>query len=332
MILLLLFMGFSVIASEAQEPCRIGVYAHDSFAGKGGLGPEIFSEFEHQTGCHVDVLASGNVEQVLGRVEIDAHRGKLAGDVLVGVDTLLWKRVFPLVKTDVVLSSQANKRLEPFIRQEIGRFSGLVPYDWGALALLVDQKKFHWVQSEISLRELNSVEWKKNFILEDPRTSSPGLQFLIFSHQILGSEFQSYWGKLKNQWLTMPAGWSAAYGMLLREAAPSVWTYVTSEADQREKSGDRYRALLFREGQPVQLEGAVVLKGAKNPEAGARFLEFLLSDFVQDRVGRTNWMWPVSQKAKVPESFRGLPRVEKKWILHGENSDEILKNWSEAIH
>ena len=144
-----------------------------------------------------------------------------------------------------------------------------MPYDFGALTFLADSQELARAKLSLpkSLQDLLQPEWNKNFVLEDPRTSSPGLQLLLFSEKALGAGFGPYWKALRGQWLAMPPSWSAAYGLFVQGKAPLVWSYVTSEAYHREHGSTRYRAVLL-EGRPaVQIEGALVVRGAANPDS-----------------------------------------------------------------
>lgn len=312
----------------------LGVYTYDSLAGKGGLGPEIFPLFEKKSGCRIQVFTSGDASQLVSRIALDRKRGKVSGDVVLGVDVLFWDKIRPNVDSGMTLDSNVRKLLYPFISGQLREREGFIPYNWGALALIVDQESLQkaGLHPPKTLEDLARPELKKSFILEDPRTSSPGLQFLLFSRSQLGSGFKRYWTQMSGQWLTMPPGWDSAYSLFLRGAAPLVWSYVTSEAYHREKGMTRYRAVLFQEGQPVQIEGAVRLKNAAHPKAAGEFLKFLLSSEVQDRVGEVNWMWPVVKKAKVPKSFSVLPNPQKLILLSGEEAEGALQEWSEAVH
>src|SRR5206468_2130798 len=115
------------------------------------------------------------------------------------------------------------------------------------------------------LTELSAPAWKRKLILEDPRTSTPGLDFVLYARAALGERAREFWRGLRGQWLTLAPGWDAAYGLFLKEEAPLVWSYTTSQA-YHEEHGDaagenrRYSAILFEEGQPIQVEGAALVK------------------------------------------------------------------------
>ena len=169
--------------------------------------------------------------------------------------------------------------------------------------------------------------------------------WLLYVQQVLGTGADTYWRGFRTQWLTLAPGWDAAYGLFLKGEAPLVWSYVTSEAYHREHgdSEGRYRAVIFDEGQPLQIEGASLIrgsfgkdrKGAEASLARARaFLEFLISEEAQRRLPLKNWMMPARRDTPLPASFAGLPkprkllRIEKTSALDVERE---LERWAERL-
>jgi thiamine transport system substrate-binding protein len=142
-----------------------------------------------------------------------------------------------------------------------------------------------------SLNDLVKAKWKKKFILEDPRMSTPGLEFVLFTAEVLGERFEAFWQMMSSQWLAMPEGWDAAYGLFLKGEAPLVWSYTTSQAYHEENGSHRYKAILFDEGQPVQIESAMLIKNSfassEQKKLAMDFLEYLLSETVQSKIVKT---------------------------------------------
>jgi thiamine transport system substrate-binding protein len=135
--------------------------------------------------------------------------------------------------------------------------------------------------------------------------------------------------------------------MFLKGEAPWVWSYTTSQAYHR-LNGDsqgRYRAQVFEEAMPVQIEGAAWVKLSKNPELAQKFLEFLVSEKAQTRIPTGNWMLPVRKNVPLPTAFSNLPHPKKLLSLAPSSGlgrgtpvdpsaavgQDVLKLWSEAI-
>jgi len=328
------FALFFLFQIQNVMACELTIYTYDSIVAHGGLGPEIFPIFEKHTGCKINVLASGDAVQALSRLELDEKRGKPQGQILLGIDQTLWQRAKPYLERDVSIASPRFAH-ESHADEALGE--GFVPYDYGVLAFMADTTK---IKSDAlhSIAQLKDPEWKKKFILEDPRTSTPGLQFVLFTSEVLKDGFSGYWSALKGQWLAMPEGWSSAYGLFLKGEAPLVWSYTTSQAYHEEKKDDRYKAVLFDEGQPLQIETAMLIKNSydtpEQKKIALQFLDFLLSGTVQAKVPTTNWMFPVALGTHLPKSFHGVPIPKRVFLNQSSNSgdsEKILKDWNRAV-
>lgn len=342
LLLLLILLPLPAIASSgesrAESPAReLVIYTYDSMVAKGGLGPEIFPLFEKKCGCRIRAVAAGDGGQLLNRIQLDAQRGKPVAQVVLGIDQQLWDRARPFVESwPGDWTPKGYKELEPQLTVE----RGFLPYDYGVLAFMADQQALDklGLPAPRSIRDLLKPEWKRRFILQDPRTSTPGVAFLLYANQVWG---EGYWKNLKSQWLAILPGWDQAYGLFLQGEAPLVWSYTTSQA-YHEENGDtagpkrRYRAVVFEEGNPVQIEGAAIVKGTAADPARLKlsrdFLEFLLSAEAQDRIPRTNWMFPV-KSGKLPASFTNLPRPAKivSFKMKANEITEALSRWKAQV-
>ena len=329
-------------ALAAAERPELVLYVYDSFVAEGGLGRKWIPLFERKCGCKVRTLASGDSLQMLSRLEIDQQRGETGkrGDVIVGLDLQSWGRARQFVREagPAAVAAKANLAAEARVPQTD---EGFVPYDFGPMTFIADmeQLKKLKLQPPRSLRDLLKPEWKRNFILEDPRTSGPGLAFALFSRVVFGEDFAARVSELRGQWLTLASGWDQAYGLFLRKEAPLVWSYVTSQAYHAEHgdAAGRYRAVALNEGAPVQVEGAALVRGVEKDPARLRlareFLEFVISPEAQSLVATANWMLPSRNGVKLPESFRKLPKL-KKFVRLPIDSDQVagqVKEWSRAL-
>ncbi len=327
--------------AQAQKP-TLAFYVYDSFVAKGGLGPEIFPAFEKKCGCELKILPSGDGAQLLTRLQLDAERGKPGAQIVVGLDEQTFDRARPWLMEEK-WQPQGVRELHP----DLKKIPGFIPLDYGFYAFMADRQALNAAKLSppAKLTDLLLPQWKRNLILEDPRTSTPGLAFVLYADQVSGMPANEFWPKMRNQWLTLAPGWDGAYGLFLRKEAPLVWSYTTSQA-YHEEHGDsaehrRYEAVLFDEGQPMQVEGAALVKnsfatgevGEQQLRLAREFLEYLISPAVQDKIPQHQWMYPVRKATKLPPSFAHVPRPKK--VIHLKvKADEInaaLSNWSRAI-
>lgn len=269
----------------------------------GGLGPVLFGGFEKLCHCKVRVQAVGDAAQMVSTLQLERARGREETDVLVGIDQTLWPAIKPLA-VDLGVRFKA-------VPEVMGLDLGFVPLDWGVMSLMTDVT----VGSKSAVRtvswsDLAGEAFKKKFIIQDPRTSTPGLGFVWGALAVLGTEkAPGYFAALSSRWLTLATGWSGSYGLFLRGEAPWVWSYTTSQAYHRSKGeGARYRAVLFDEGNPLQVEGAAAVRKS---ELVRKFLEYMISRPVQEQIPLRQWMYPALKGVALPEAFNGLPRPRR---------------------
>ena len=283
----------------------------------GGLGPDVIRIFENRSaGCRARVLPAGDAGQMIARIMLDSKRRAPGAHVAVGVDAVSWPRVRPLAAGWGGWTPRNYLRISARARLP----GGIVPYDYGIHAFIADTAALRraGIGRPGSLRDLLDARLGRNILLQDPRTSSPGMSFLLYTKAVLGNSFSAFWHSLARQWLTLGSGWSATYGLFLRGEAMLVWSYTTSEAyHEANGGGGRYKALIFAEGHPVHVEGAVWLKApvgvVRNPEedrCAKVFLETMISDEVQRLVPFKNWMLPALADAQLPPVFETLARPE----------------------
>jgi len=333
-------VGGGLASAMSPPPVVLTVYSYDSFLGSSGLGPALFSAFEKKTQGRIRIkgVSAGDSVQLLSRVKLDSVRKKQGADLVLGIDQQVWDRIRDFV------DRADDDRWEP---REIGRLKahtrlerGFVPFDYGVFAWMLDTQNWEGGFKAAPTRwsGLLASPYQRKLILQDPRTSAPGLGFLAFTHLVMGAQAEGFWRSFRPQLLTLPAGWDEAYGLFLKGEAPAVWSYTTSEAYHREQGeSQRYRAIVFEEGNPAQIEGAAVLRTVLNhPEkrkAAREFLDFLISDEAQALVPLKNWMLPAREGVKLPKSFQDLAEPKKIVVprLSGSELDLLLQRWSKAI-
>jgi len=323
------------------------VMTYDSFMAKGGLGEQIIPLFEKNCSCRLRVLPSGDAAQMLARLAIDSQRGKPQAQVVVGLDQVLWPQAQTWIEPWGSWRPPSWDRIRPELRtvltaNGVRDGEGFLPLDYGVYAFIADLRQIKKLKLSLphSLWDLLKPEWKRNLLLEDPRTSTPGLSFLLYTAAITEGKRDAFWRALTPQWLTLAQGWDAAYGLFLKGEAPLVWSYTTSQA-YHEEHGDlpanrRYVAVSLDEGHPLQVEGAALIKGSfsqvQERSRAEAFLEFLLSEEVQRLVPKGNWMLPVRQGVPVPESFARLPQPKRLVSVVTDPSEvkKVLDQWTRA--
>lgn len=292
-ILLLLTLVALALPARAETP-TLTVYTYESFVSEWGPGHPIAAAFERFCGCRVKYVAVDDAAALLSRLKLEGE--KATADVVLGLDTSLSAEA---AATGLVAPHGLDLgSLQLPVAWNDPLF---VPFDYGFFAFVYDKDKIGDPPS--SFEELAKSRLK--LVIQDPRTSTPGLGLLLWIKTLYGEDAAAMWQKLRPHIVTVTRGWSEAYGLFLKGEADMVLSYTSSPAYHRlmEKT-DRYEAALFDEGNYTQVEVAAKLVHAKEPALADRFLAFILTPGFQDAIPTGNWMYPVvAPSGGVPEGF-----------------------------
>ncbi|MFK0685477.1 thiamine ABC transporter substrate binding subunit [Ochrobactrum sp. BD67] len=318
---LLSLLAFSFSAAVAFTPSaqakdKLTVYTYDSFVSEWGPGPKVKENFEKECNCEVDWIASADGVALLNRLKLEG--GNTKADIVLGLDTNLTTEARATGFFAPSGIDQSNVNVPGGFKDDI-----FVPYDYGYFAVVYDSEKLP--NPPKSLKELVEGDPSQKIVLQDPRTSTPGLGMLLWMKSVYGDEAEAAWQKLQKRILTVTPGWSEAYGLFTKGEAPMVLSYTTSPAYHMiaEKT-ERYKALAYPEGNYLQIElAAQTVTGAKNPLA-QKFLAFMTGPGFQDAIPETNWMYPAGKtSAPLPAAFDAMPKPEKTLLFP---SDEVARN------
>ena len=325
--LLSIFAGISINSAWAAE---LTIYTYDSFNSEWGPGPVVFKRFEEQCACKLKVVSPGDSGTVLNRVILEKANPK--ADILLGLNNSELEKSFSYDLWEPYRSPLLEKVPAELLVDKNNR---VTPFDYGFIAFVYDSQKLK--NPPNSLQDLLDPKYKRKIVIENPKTSSPGLSMLHWTISVYGEDgYLDYWKKLKPNLLSVTDGWSAAYGMFTKGEVPIVLSYVTSPAYHLEyEKTERYQAAVFQEGHYRQIEFAGILKGTRRSKRAQEFIDFMLSEKFQNVIPLTNWMFPVVQYQPLPESFRIAPQPKSAPELNparvNQQNSKWLKAWSRAM-
>jgi thiamine transport system substrate-binding protein len=174
-------------------------------------------------------------------------------------------------------------------------------------------------------------------VIQDPRSSTPGLGLLLWVRDAYGEEAPEIWEGLADNIVTVTKGWSQAYGMFLEGEADMVLSYTTSPAYHLiAESDDGKAAAKFDEGHYMQIEVAAKIATTGQPELADMFMAFLVSDSFQSIIPETNWMYPVhTPEQGLPAGFETLIHPDKSLLVRDDRAgavrDVALDEWLAAL-
>ncbi len=273
------------VQAVAQERPTLTVYTYSSFTAEWGPGVAIKESFEAECDCTLEYVAVDDGAALLSRIRLEGANSK--ADIVLGLDTNLMAAA---TQTGLFARHSVDSA-------ELAVPGGwdddfFLPFDYGYFAFVY--KKSELADPPSSLVELVEGRADQKILIQDPRTSTPGLGLLLWMRKVFGDEAPAAWAKLRGRVLTVTKSWSEAYGLFLEGEAPLVLSYTTSPAYHRIAEGsDAYAAAAFDEGHYLQIEVAGKLAGSTNQPLADRFLRFMVSERFQQHIPTGNWMYPV---------------------------------------
>ena len=319
---LLAFAG----AAHAMDKPVLTVLTYDSFVSDWGPGPAIEEAFEASCDCDLKFVGTGDGAALLARIRLEGTRSE--ADVVLGLDTNL-----TAAAAETGLFAPHGMSTPDLAVPGGWSNDTFLPFDWGYFAFVYDKTRTE--AAPANFRDLAASDLK--IVIQDPRSSTPGLGLLLWVEQAYGDDSAQVWADLSDNIVTVTKGWSEAYGMFLEGEADMVLSYTTSPAYHLIAEEDASKAAApFDEGHYMQIEVAGKLANSDTPELADAFLNFMLSDGFQSVIPTTNWMYPAATPAGgLPDGFDTLITPGKALIYPEAEAtaarDAALEKWLGAL-
>ena len=316
-----LFISFSIYAE------KLTIYTYDSFVSEWGPGPIIEKIFEEKHNANVEFVAVDSAATLLNKVILEGDTSK--ADIVLGLDMNL----FDLAEQSGIFTSHNIKDINNLInlplKWETNKF---VPYNYGYFSFVYNEANL--ATPPKSMDELiNSTNAR--IVIQDPRTSTPGLGLLTWMKVLYGDKAGDEWKKLNKKIISVTKGWTDAYyNFFMAGEADMVLSYTTSPAAHI-MFEERYDILAttFEEGNYITIEFAGILNNSQNKDLANKFLNFMLSEEFQSVIPSTNIMYPVTNIKDLPEAFDKLDvpnfiQMDPKEI--NKNKEKWIDEWLNA--
>ena len=316
-----LFISFSIYAE------KLTIYTYDSFVSEWGPGPIIEKIFEEKHNADVEFVAVDSAATLLNKVILEGDTSK--ADIVLGLDMNL----FDLAEQSGLFTSHNIKDINNLINLPLKWESNkFVPYNYGYFSFVYNEANL--ATPPKSMDELiNSTNAR--IVIQDPRTSTPGLGLLTWMKALYGDKAGDEWKKLNKKIISVTKGWTDAYyNFFMAGEADMVLSYTTSPAAHI-MFEERYDILAttFEEGNYITIEFAGILNNSQNKDLANKFLNFMLSEEFQSVIPSTNIMYPVTNIKDLPEAFDKLDvpnfiQMDPKEI--NKNKEKWIDEWLNA--
>ena len=311
---------FAASMALADQPV-LTVLTYDSFVSDWGPGPAVEAAFEAECGCDLKFAGAGDGAAMLARLKMEGERSE--ADIVLGLDTNLTAEA---KATGLFAPHGVTADLTVPVAWADDTF---LPFDWGWFAFVgLAGKEYPTDFEALAASDLKVV-------IQDPRSSTPGLGLLMWVKAAYGAEAAQVWADLADNIVTVTPGWSEAYGLFLEGEADLVLSYTTSPAYHLIAEEDAGKvALPFDEGHYLQVEVVGKLAGTDQPELANKFLAFMTSPAFQSVIPTTNWMYPATA-VELPKGFETLIQPAKSLLMTADEAqaarDGALEEWRAAL-
>mgnify|MGYP003337269518 FL=1 len=323
---LVIIITLIYIFSSSLRAEKLTVYTYDSFVSEWGPGPIVEKIFEDKYEIDLQFIAVDSAATLLNKIILEGENTK--ADLVLGLDMNLFNAA---EKSELFVShnlKNINNKLTLPLNWESDIF---VPYNYGYFAFVYNNKTLK--NPPLSMEDLiNKTDAR--IVIQDPRTSTPGLGLLTWMKALYGDSAQNKWSQLNKKIIAVTKGWTDAYyNFFMAGEADIVLSYSTSPAAHImfEENYD-ISASTFKEGNYISVEFAGILNSSKNKQMANKFLDFMISDDFQKVIPGTNIMYPVTD-VEMPEAFNKLEipkllQLDPKDI--NDNKDAWINEWLNA--
>ena len=323
LVIIIFLISFFSSSLRAEQ---LTVYTYDSFVSEWGPGPIVKKIFEEKYEIDLQFIAVDSAATLLNKIILEGENTK--ADLVLGLDMNLYNAA---EKSELFVShnlKNINNKLTLPLEWESDIF---VPYNYGYFAFVYNNKTLK--NPPLSMEDLiNKTDAR--IVIQDPRTSTPGLGLLTWMKALYGDSAQNKWSQLNKKIISVTKGWTDAYyNFFMAGEADIVLSYSTSPAAHImfEENYD-ISASTFKEGNYISVEFAGILNSSKNKQMANKFLDFMISDDFQKVIPGTNIMYPVTD-VEMPEAFNKLEipkllQLDPKDI--NDNKDSWINEWLNA--
>lgn len=292
-------LGVLLLAAQAAAQTEVRLAVHGSFS----LPKETLARFERENQAKVTVIKAGSGNEMLNKLILS--RANPIADAVYGLDNA---NIAKAAQNGILAAQQ------PKTAAANAALPGALAVNYAYVALNYDKEWFakHKLPLPQSLQDLTKPAYKNLLVVPNPATSSPGLSFLMANIGGLGeAQAFEWWAKMRQNGVKTAKSWSDAYYTDFTRnggARPLIVSYATSPAAEVHYSKGKYTEpptgnLFLKGGVFRQVEGAAVLKGAKQPVLAVKLVAYLQSAEVQKALPLEMWVYPAVKGTPLPKVF-----------------------------
>ena len=295
------------------------------------LNNAVIPSFEEETGIKVDIVVAGTGE-LLKRVESEKNNPQ--GDILWAADETMLSSKQEFFEKYV--SPEDEYMLDEF-KNKSGYFS---PAFADPTVFIVNKNLIGEIPME-GFEDLLNPELKGKISFGDPTASSSAFQSLAAMLYAMGDGdpmSDKAWDFVEEFVDNLDGKISGSSGQVHKGVADGEYPVGLTWEDpvvQYVKNGAPVEVIFPEEGAIFPGESVQIIKDTKNLENAKKFVDYLLSESIQDKVGSELTVRPLRNDAKLAdymiptEEVKLADNYDEEWV--SEHKDEITAKFTDII-
>lgn len=295
------------------------------------LNNAVIPNFEQDTGIKVEVIVAGTGELVK---RVESEKNNPVGDILWAADETMLKSKADLFEQYV--SPEDKNMIEEF-RNKTGYFS---PAFADPTVFIVNTNLIGDIKVE-GFEDLLNPELKGKIAFGDPAASSSAFQSLTAMLYAMGDGdpmSDQAWEFVEKFIANLDGKMASSSGQLHKSVADGEYPIGLTWEDpvaSYMKNGAPVDIVFPKEGAVFPGESVQIIKGAKNLENAQKFVDYMLSEKIQNLVGSELTVRPLREGAKLASYMVPTEQIvlaknfDESWV--SDHKDEITAKFNELL-
>lgn len=292
----------------------------------------VIPSFEKDTGIKVDVITAGTGEL---EKRIQSEKENPLGDVFWGADVTMLTSLKDLFTKYV---SPENENMLDGFKNELGYFS---PCFADPTVIIVNQDIIGDIKVE-GFKDLLNPALKGKIAFGDPANSSSAFQQIVAMTYDMGKDgnpmSDEAWSYVDKFIANLDGKIANSSGQVHKSVADGEYPVGLTWEDPAAnyiKNGANVKVVFPKEGAVFPGESVQIIKNCKHLDNAKRFVDYLLSEKIQNMVGTELTIRPLRKNAKLASYMQPVDKIQlvqkydSDWIA--KNKDALTKKWSEHL-
>ncbi|MBE6067431.1 MAG: extracellular solute-binding protein [Clostridium lundense] len=331
-------VGMSLIGCGSKEASTNSTKSSDSkeltvyTARSESLNNLVISNFEKDTGIKVNLVVAGTGEL---QKRVKSEKDNPLGDILWAADETMLSSSKELFMEYV---SPEDANMEEKFKNKSGYFT---PCFADPTVFIVNKNLIGDIKVE-GFKDLLNPALKGKIAFGDPTSSSSAFQSLMAMLYDMGKNgdpmSNEAWEFVDKFLANLDGKMASSSGQLHKSVADGEYPVGLTWEDPAAnyiKNGAPVEVVFPNEGAIFPGESVQIIKGCKNAENAKKFVDYMLSEKIQNAVGTELTVRPLRKGAKLAsymiplDKIKITPNYDEKWVT--ENKDKVTAKFNEHI-